>query len=124
MIGDGRGPNGLPPFVLFRDTNMFTETDDSSFAARVADGVSLVLFYKEQCPFCKAMKKIITKFAQRPAVAVQNIQYLQINRETSPAMAAQWEIERCPTLLVFRDGQQLFEKSGDVTYKELERLLA
>ena len=103
---------------------MFTELNDDTFADSTADGLNIVLFYKEQCPFCKAMKKIITKFSQRPVAADKQIDYFQINRETSPASTAAMQVERIPAVIVFRDGVKMHAKSGDVTYKDLERMIA
>jgi thioredoxin-like negative regulator of GroEL len=103
---------------------MFTEITDDNFTDSVAEGLSLVLFYKEQCPFCKAMKKIVGKFAERPAVASRQIGYYQVNRETCPQTVADWAVERVPAILVFRGGEKIHGKSGDITYKDLERMLA
>lgn len=103
---------------------MFTEINDDSFAASVASGHNLVLFYKEQCPFCKAMKKIVDKFAERPGVAEKGITFLQINRETSPAVTEAMAVTRIPAILIFKDGVKVHSKSGDVTYKDLERMIA
>jgi thioredoxin 1 len=103
---------------------MFTEITDDTFTVSVAEGLNLVLFYKEQCPFCKAMKKIVTKFAERPAVASKEIGYYQVNRETCPRTVTDWEVERVPAILVFQGGHKVHGKSGDITYKDLERMIA
>jgi thioredoxin-like negative regulator of GroEL len=103
---------------------MFTEITDDNFADHVANGLSLVLFYKDQCPFCKAMKKIVGKFAERPGVASKEIGYCQVNRETCPKTVEAMAIERVPAILIFRDGEKIHSKSGDITYKDLERMIA
>lgn len=103
---------------------MFTEITDDNFIDGVAEGLSLVLFYKEQCPFCKAMKKIVDKFAERPAMSDKKISYYQINRETCPKTVEAMVIERVPAILIFRDGEKIHSKSGDITYKDLERMVA
>lgn len=103
---------------------MFTEITDNVFSDSVAEGMSIVLFYKDKCPFCKAMQKIITKFADRPAAAGKQINFYHINRETNPDSVETMQVERVPTVFVFRDGEKLHSKSGDVTYKDLERMIA
>jgi thioredoxin-like negative regulator of GroEL len=103
---------------------MFTEITDDNFADSVAEGLNLVLFYKEQCPFCKAMKKIVGKFAERPAVASKGIGYYQINRETCPKTVEAMAVERVPAIVVFLGGKKIHSKSGDITYKDLERMVA
>ena len=103
---------------------MFTEISDENFSDSVAAGLNIVLFYKDKCPFCKAMKKIITKFSDRPAAAGKEIGYFHINRETCPKSTEAMEIERIPAVIIFRDGQKVHSKSGDITYKDLERMIA
>jgi len=103
---------------------MFTEITDDTFDRSVAGGLNIVLFYKDQCPFCKAMKKIITKFADRPAAADKSIGYFQINREGNPKATEAMGVERIPAVIVFRDGEKIHAKSGDVTYRDLERMIA
>ena len=103
---------------------MFTEITDDTFKESVSSELDIVLFYKDQCPFCKAMKKIIGKFADKPAAAGKTIGYFQINRETNPEYVENLGIERIPAVLVFRNGDKIHAKSGDVTYKQLEKMIA
>ena len=103
---------------------MLTEITDPDFEQSVSSGLSIVLFYKDQCPFCKAMKKILDKFSGMPAAAGKDIRLYQINRETNPNSTQSMNVERIPSVIVFRDGQEVGAKSGDLTYKELEKMVA
>lgn len=103
---------------------MFTEITDDTFKESVSSELDIVLFYKDKCPFCKAMKKIIGKFNDKPAAAGKTIGYYQVNRETSPKCVEDLGIERIPAVFVFRNGKQVHSKSGDVTYKQLEKMIA
>lgn len=103
---------------------MFTEITDDTFKESVSSELDIVLFYKDKCPFCKAMKKIIGKFADKPAASGKTIGYFQINREINPQYVENLEIERIPAVLVFRNGDLVHSKSGDVTYKQLEKMIA
>lgn len=103
---------------------MFIEVTDETFAEKVASELDIVLFYKEKCPFCKAMKKIITKFADRPAASGKNIGYYQIDRESNPDSTARMQIERIPSVVVFQNGEKTHTKSGDVTYRDLEKMIS
>jgi thioredoxin 1 len=103
---------------------MFIEITDETFNTSVAVGLSLVLCYKEQCPFCKAMKKIITKFSAMPGAGNERIKYFELNSEKNPKQVEILGVERIPSIFIFRDGQKVASKSGDVTYKELERVVA
>jgi len=103
---------------------MFKEIKDADFAGSTSQGLVMVLFYKEQCPYCKAMKKIITKFSERPGIDKLAINYLAINRDENPQAAAEMGVDRIPSVIVFRDGTKTKAKSGDVTYRELEQMIA
>lgn len=103
---------------------MIIEITDKEFEASIAAGLNIVLFYKENCPFCNAMKKILVKFSNMPAAAGKEINYFQLNRETCPEATKTLEVGRIPSVFVFRDGKKIAERSGDVTYRQLERMVA
>lgn len=103
---------------------MITEITDKEFDASIASGLNIVLFYKDKCPFCNAMKKILVKFAGMPGAKGKTINYFQINRETSPRVTEQLAVGRIPSLYIFKDGEKTAEKSGDVTYRQLEKMVS
>lgn len=103
---------------------MFTEISDQNFQEKVRGELDIVLFYKDKCPFCKAMKKIIGKFAERPNVAARDLGYYQIDREANPKIVEKLQVDRIPAVMVFRNGDRIHAKSGDVTYKDLEKMIA
>jgi thioredoxin 1 len=102
---------------------MIKELTDADFNGAIAQGLSIVLFYKEKCPYCNAMKKILTKFSGMPAAQNKDIQYFQLNREDCPEAVAALDVGRIPSLYIFRDGEKIAEKSGDVTYRQLEKMV-
>ncbi len=103
---------------------MFTEITDSEFESSIGSGTNIVLFYKEKCPFCNAMKKILTKFSSMPAARDKQINYYSINRETCPVSVETLNVERIPAVFVFKDGKKVADRSGDVTYRQLEQMIA
>ncbi|MBI9091831.1 MAG: thioredoxin family protein [Desulfobacterium sp.] len=103
---------------------MITEIQDTEFEASIASGLNMVLFYKDKCPFCNAMKKILIKFSGRPAAAGKGIRYFQINRETNPQTTEALGVTGIPSLFIYRDGEKIAEKSGDVTYRQLDKMVA
>lgn len=103
---------------------MITEIQDNEFEASIASGLNMVLFYKDKCPFCNAMKKILIKFSARPAAAGKDIRYFQINRETNPQTTEALGVTGIPSLFIYRDGDKIAEKSGDVTYRQLDKMVA
>ena len=103
---------------------MIEELTDTRLKDAVAKGLSIVLFYKEKCPYCNAMKKILTKFSGMPAAQGKDIKYFQLNREDCPEAVAALDVGRIPSLYIFRDGEKIAERSGDVTYRQLEKMVS
>lgn len=103
---------------------MITEITDNEFEASIASGLNIVLFYKDKCPFCNAMKKILTKFSGMPAAQGKEIKYFQVHRENNPLATKNLDVGRIPSLYIFRDGEKVAEKSGDVSYRRLEKMIS
>ncbi|MDD9300933.1 MAG: thioredoxin family protein [Desulfobacter sp.] len=103
---------------------MITDITDKEFDASISAGLNIVLFYKDRCPYCNAMKKILTKFSGMPAAQKKEIRYFQLNRENCPKTVDTLDVGRIPSLFIFRDGEKIAEKSGDITYRQLEKLVA
>ena len=103
---------------------MIKEITDTEFESATDAGLSILLFYKEKCPYCNAMKKILTKFSGMPSAQGREIRYFQLNREDCPETVARLGVGRIPSLFIYRDGEQIARKSGDVTYRQLEKMIA
>lgn len=103
---------------------MITEIQDNEFETAIASGLNIVLFYKDKCPFCNAMKKILVKFSDMPAAKGKEIRYFQINRETNPDTTEALGVTRIPSLFIYRNGEKIAEKSGDVTYRQLDKMVS
>lgn len=103
---------------------MITEITDNEFDTSIASGLNIVLFYKDKCPFCNAMKKILVKFSGMPAAQGKDINYFQINRENCPSTTERLDVGRIPSLYIFKDGEKIAEKSGDVSYRQLEKMIS
>ena len=58
-----------------------------------------------------------------PAAKDKDINYFQLNREDCPETVQALDVGRIPSLFIFRDGKKTVEKSGDVTYRQLEKMV-
>ena len=103
---------------------MIKEITDADFESATSTGLNILLFYKDKCPYCNAMKKILTKFSGMPAAQGKEISYFQLNREDCPEAVQRLEVGRIPSLFIYRDGEEIARKSGDVTYRQLEKMIA
>lgn len=94
----------------------FKELTQTSFEDTIPgtnDGI--VIFYKELCPHCKNMEKVLAKFSQkRPEVLI-----MRINIEENASIAKSTGVERPPTLLIIKQGSIVSKKTGLMNPKEL-----
>ena len=70
----------------------------------------LVDFYAEWCGPCKMMKPILED--------------VKADVDKHQELAAYYQIQSVPTLMIFKDGKQLWRQSGVLQAKELSELLA
>jgi thioredoxin len=71
-------------------------------AAGAEDAAVLVEFWAPWCSQCKAMAGVIERLAD---AVQQRAVVLTVNTESHPAVAARYEIETLPTILLLRHGE-------------------
>ena len=76
----------------------------------------LVDFYAEWCGPCKMMKPILEDVKAMKGEKVRVVKHQEL--------AAYYQIQSVPTLMIFKDGKQLWRQSGVLQAKELSELLA
>ncbi|MFH0787897.1 MAG: thioredoxin family protein [Pseudomonadota bacterium] len=90
---------------------MIEEITDETLSRQTAQGLCLVLFYKDSCPYCKTMKGVVEKFGTKnPRVKLR-----QINGLENPKSAGELGIEGFPFLLFYKDGQPTSARQKGLT---------
>lgn len=78
--------------------------DDDNFASTVANGVTLVDFFADWCGPCKMIAPIIEELANemqgKATVAKLDI-------ESAQQVTAQFQVTSIPTIIVFKDGEEI-----------------
>lgn len=83
--------------------------DDSTFAAEIASGVTLVDFWAPWCGPCRSQIPILDEVA----VKVEGKAVVgKVNVDDSPAVAGQFGVRSIPTLIVFKDGKAVKQFVG------------
>ena len=80
----------------------------------------LVDFYAEWCGPCKMMKPILLDVAERMGDAVT---ILTIDVDKEKELATKHRIQSVPTLIIYKNGKQLWRQSGVISANALTKLL-
>ena len=81
----------------------------------------LVDFYAEWCGPCKMMKPILEDVK---AMKGEKVRVVKVDVDKHQELAAYYQIQSVPTLMIFKDGKQLWRQSGVLQAKELSELLS
>lgn len=80
----------------------------------------LVDFYAEWCGPCKMMKPILLDVAERMS---DGITILSIDVDKEKELAVLYRIQSVPTLIIYKNGKQLWRQSGLISANALTKLL-
>lgn len=80
----------------------------------------LVDFYADWCGPCKMMNPILKDLKKKVGDAVNII---KVDAEKNADAAIKYNVRGVPTLILFKDGQILWQQSGVVQAKQLEQII-
>lgn len=80
----------------------------------------LVDFYAEWCGPCQMMKPRLLDVAERLG---NEAKIVQIDIDKEKALAERFRIQSVPTLIIFKNGKQLWRQSGIISTHALAKLL-
>ena len=91
---------------------MVKHLKDENFENEIKKGLVLVDFYADWCGPCKALAPILEE--------LEDISVLKINTEEHTDLAVSFGVMSIPTLILFKDGEQVGKNVGFMSKEELE----
>jgi thioredoxin 1 len=93
----------------------------SSFSALIAGAKPVLIdFSAEWCGPCRMMPPILKEVA---AQLGDQVRILKIDVDKNPALATKLQIQGVPTLVIYKNGKQLWRQSGVIPAHQLVPLL-
>jgi thioredoxin 1 len=80
----------------------------------------LVDFFATWCGPCKTLEPILTEVKSELG---ESIKIVKIDVDKNQPLSAEYQVRGVPTMILFKDGKQLWRKSGVVPKHELVQLL-
>ncbi len=88
---------------------------ESEFKELVSTGVTLVDFYANWCGPCKAMGKVLEE--------MDEVKIVKVNTDNFDTLSASFGVMSIPTLILFKDGEEVGKKIGLQSKSELEEFI-
>ena len=81
----------------------------------------LVDFFAEWCGPCKSMKPILEELK---GIKGEKVRIVKVDVDKHKEIAAYYQIQSVPTLMIFKNGKQLWRQSGVMRANDLSIILA
>ncbi len=91
-----------------------------NFEGVVSSGLSLIDFYADWCPPCKAYAPKFDEFAEKYS---EKMTVAKVNVDQNKELARKYNVRSVPTTIMIKDGKEVERLGGNVSSAELEALV-
>lgn len=100
---------------------MSIETEKTNFTDIIkGETPVLVDFYADWCGPCKMMGPILKDLKKRLG---DNINIIKIDAEKNPQATIKYQVRGIPTVILFKNGEILWQQAGVVQASQLEQII-
>ena len=97
------------------EINMIKYLEKENLSDLVKEGIHLVDFYADWCGPCKMLGSVLEK--------LEDVSIIKINTDTHQDIARDYGIMSIPTIVFFKDGQEVKKEIGFKDEEQLRNLL-
>lgn len=80
----------------------------------------VVDFFAEWCGPCKTMSPILKQVKDMQG---EKVRIVKVDVDKNNALAMQYSIQSVPTLMIFKNGKQMWRQSGVINANELNKIV-
>ena len=80
----------------------------------------LVDFFAEWCTPCKTMTSVLRQVKD---LQEDNLRIIKVDVDKNPGVAVHYTVQAVPTLMIFKQGRQMWRQSGVIDATELNRIV-
>ncbi|NLB48612.1 MAG: thioredoxin [Erysipelotrichia bacterium] len=91
-------------------------TTREEFSAATKEGTVVVDFFASWCGPCKMLTPVLEQLAEEK----KDVVFLKVDVDQASALAAQFQVQAVPTILLFKDGKLVDNRMG---YQNKNQLL-
>ncbi|MBS3071744.1 thioredoxin [Candidatus Pacearchaeota archaeon] len=98
---------------------MVLELNLKNFDSTVKKGNSVIDFWAAWCSPCKYLSPIVEELSKE----MKDIKFAKVDVDKQNELAQRFEVMSIPTLLFFKDGEQVERVTGAMSKDELQELI-